>query len=98
MTTETHAADLANHLGLLLAKVRRDAPELSGKLIGNCQAALDAYLNQGKPVMWQYRLRIRGQSDPWSQWHECSEAAYGDYLRCNHEQWEYEARALCVAP
>lgn len=51
---------------------------------------------KGTPVTWQYRLRIRGQGAPWSQWHECSEPAYGDYVRSNHEQWEYETRALGV--
>ena len=34
------SAQLVEALRLLLAKVRRDAPELSGKLLGECEAAL----------------------------------------------------------
>lgn len=36
------SAQLVEALRLLLAKVRRDAPELSGKLLGECEAALAA--------------------------------------------------------
>ena len=51
-----------------------------------------------EPVAWEFRLRIRNQGDPWSEWHRCSAQAYEDYSRNCDKQWEYETRALFDRP
>jgi hypothetical protein len=49
------------------------------------------------PVEWEYRLRIRGQGDPWSEWHRCTQEVAEGYARSNHFQWEYQTRTLFAA-
>jgi hypothetical protein len=65
MTQDTQK--LVQALELLLAKVRRDAPELSGKLLGHCDAVLAAHRSQPSPSQDADRLdaeRYRWLRDP----------------------------------
>ena len=57
---------LAQALRDLLAKVRRDAPALSGKLLGDCETALAAYEaeKQAGPV-----AEVCKEPDYWSRGH-----------------------------